>query len=93
MRRLTVADKRCPLQMRRCISAACERLNFARTDADSLIILFGGSDGFFHFVVFFDNNIPKSGYMNAILCFSLKELRCALPAISALFFYLFLLWH
>ena len=46
-RRVTVADKRRPLQMKRCIPAACEKLEWTLMD---LIIPFGGSDGFFHFV-------------------------------------------
>jgi len=34
MRRMMVTDKHRLLQMRRCISAACEMLSFARMDAD-----------------------------------------------------------
>jgi 2-dehydro-3-deoxyphosphogalactonate aldolase len=66
MRRVTAADERRPLQMRRrCISAACRRLGRARV---GLIVPLGGSDGFFHFVFVFSNNILNRASTDTILC-------------------------
>jgi hypothetical protein len=56
MRRVTVADKRRPMQMRRCIPATRKKLEWTLMD---LTITFGGSDGFFHFVFMLFNNFPN----------------------------------
>jgi hypothetical protein len=83
MRRVTAADERRPLQMRRrCISAACQRLGRARV---GLIVPFGGSDGFFHFCLRILEQYPEQAANLQLDSF--KKLRCAVPAISVLFFY------
>jgi hypothetical protein len=90
---VTVADKRHLLQMWHCNIAAHEKLNSARMDADTTIVIglimpFGGSDGFFHFCLRILEQYPEQAANLQLDSF--KKLRCSLPAISVLFFYRYL---